>query len=288
MNGPRDAGALRSAWINPLLWPAFAVIAALLVAPMAVLVAYSFWHFVPGGITDHSWTFENYRRLFGDGFYLGVLWNTARLGIVVVLLSLLLGFPTALFLARTRSRAKPLLVYLVFVPMMISLVVRAYGWIVLLGYNGVVNGVLLWLGVIEAPLRMLGSEHAVAIALVEVLLPFMVLPLVTALEAIPGSVEEAARVLGAGRWQVFRRVILPLAMPGVVSGSLMVFSLAMTAYALPALIGGGQVKMISALAYDSILVSYNWPFGSAIGVLMVVASTVLIVGYLRLVPGGRG
>ena len=288
MNGPRDSGALRSAWINPLLWPAFGVIAALLVAPMAVLVAYSLWHFVPGGITDHSWTLENYRRLFGDGFYLGVLWNTARLGIVVVLLSLLLGFPTALFLARTRSRAKPLLVYLVFVPMMISLVVRAYGWIVLLGYNGVVNGVLLWLGVIEAPLRMLGNEHAVAIALVEVLLPFMVLPLVTALEAIPQAVEEAARVLGAGRWQVFRRVILPLAMPGVISGSLMVFSLAMTAYALPALIGGGQVKMISALAYDSILVSYNWPFGSAIGVLMVVASTALIVGYLRLVPGRRG
>jgi putative spermidine/putrescine transport system permease protein len=283
-----DATAARAPWLSPLLWPAFGVIAALLVAPLAVLVFYSLWRYVPGRITDHTWTFENYARLFSDGFYLGVLWQTVQLGLVVVLLSLLLGFPTAFFLARTRSRLKPLLVYLVFVPMMISLVVRAYGWIVLLGYNGVVNGVLLGLGIIDMPIRMLGNGHAVALALVEVLLPFMVLPLVTALEAIPRSVEEAARVLGAGRWQVFRRVILPLAAPGIVSGSLMVFSLAMTAYALPALVGGGQVKMISALAYDAILVSYNWPFGSAVGVLMVVASTLLILGYLRLVPGGRG
>ena len=185
---------------------------------------------------------------------------------------------------RTKSRLQPLLVYLVFVPMMISLVVRAYGWMVLLGYNGVVNAALLRVGLIETPLRMLNSITAVVLGLVEVLLPFMVVPLIAALRNIPPAVEEAARALGATPAETFFKVTLPLSVPGIVSGSLIVFSLAITAYALPALLGGAQVKMISAIAYDSMLVSYNWPFSSAVGMVMVAASSVLIYGYLRFVP----
>jgi putative spermidine/putrescine transport system permease protein len=269
-----------------LLAPALAVVAAALLAPLALMLLLSLWRYVPGQVTDYTLTGANYARLLADGFYLGVIGQTVQLGLVVTLLSILIGYPMAFVLARMRSRWQPLLLLLVFVPMMISLVVRAYGWIVLLGFNGVVNAVLLNLGLISAPLRMLNSVHAVVLALTEVLLPFLILPVVASLKSIPPSVEEAARALGATPAQTFMRVTLPLSAPGIVSGALMVFSLAITAYALPALLGGAQVKMISAIAYDAMLVSYNWPFGGAVGIAMVLVSTVLVYGYLRLAPKG--
>lgn len=280
MLGTRSAPR-RFVWLTV---PSLTLIVVILAGPLLLMLAFSFWRFEPGRITDYTLTLENYRRFLLDGFYLGVVGETVQLGLIVTALSLLLGYPVAYFLARTRSRLQPVLVYLVFVPMMISLVVRAYGWMVLLGYNGVVNAVLLWSGIISAPLRLLNSVHAVVLGLVEVLLPFMVVPLLGALRDIEPAVEEAARSLGATPRQVFLKVTLPLSLPGMVSGSLMVFSLAITSYALPALLGGAQVKMISAIAYDSMLVSYNWPFGSAVGIVMVVVSTALIYGYLRFLP----
>lgn len=267
-----------------LIAPSLLVIGVILIAPLCLMLLFSVWRYVPGRITDYSLTLDNYHRFLTDGFYLGVMADTVRLGIAVTILTLLLGYPVAFFLARTKSRLQPVLVYLIFVPMMISLVVRAYGWMILLGYNGVVNAALLWLGVIDSPLRMLNSVHAVVLGLAEVLLPFMVVPLLAALKDIEPSVEEAARALGATPRQTFFKVTLPLSVPGIISGSLMVFSLSITAYALPALLGGAQVKMISAIAYDAMLVSYNWPFGSAVGILMVVVSTALIYAYLRIAP----
>jgi len=264
--------------------PSLAFIAVVLAGPLLLMLLFSLWRFVPGKITDYTFTLGNYERFVGDGFYLKVIWETVELGVVVTILSLILGYPVAFFLARTKSRWQPVLVYLIFVPMMISLVVRAYGWMVLLGYNGVVNSALLGLGLITAPLRLLNSLNAVVLGLVEVLLPFMVVPLLAALKDIEPAVEEAARALGATPREVFLKVTLPLSLPGAISGSLMVFSLTITAYALPALLGGAKVKMISAIAYDAMLVSYNWPFGSAVGIIMVVVSTALIYGYLRSNP----
>jgi putative spermidine/putrescine transport system permease protein len=269
-----------------LLAPSFLLVGIMLCGPLALMGLFSVWRFVPGKITDYSLTLHNYERLLGDGFYLGVIGQTLQLGFGVTLLSIVLGYPLAFYLARTENRLQPLLLNLVFVPMMISLVVRAYGWIVILGFNGVVNTTLLDLGVIAAPLRLLNTPHAVVLGLAEVLLPFMVLPLVSAIKAIPPAVEEAARALGASPRQTFMKVTLPLSASGIVSGSLMVFSLSITAYALPALLGGAQVKMISAIAYDAMLVSYNWPFGSAVGITMVVVSSALVLGYLKLAPKG--
>lgn len=264
--------------------PSLAFIAVVLAGPLLLMLLFSLWRFVPGKITDYSFTLGNYERFVGDGFYLKVIWETVELGVIVTIFSLILGYPVAFFLARTKSRWQPVLVYLIFVPMMISLVVRAYGWMVLLGYNGVVNAALLGLGLITAPLRLLYSLNAVVLGLVEVLLPFMVVPLLAALKDIEPAIEEAARALGATPREVFLKVTLPLSLPGAISGSLIVFSLTITAYALPALLGGAQVKMISAIAYDAMLVSYNWPFGSAVGIIMVVVSTALIYGYLRSNP----
>jgi putative spermidine/putrescine transport system permease protein len=242
---------------------------------------------VPGRITDFTLSIENYLRLFGDFFYLGVVVRTLQLGVIVTVLSLLLAYPVAYYLARTTSRFKGVLTYLVFLPMMVGIVVRAYGWIVILGREGLLNTGLQSLGVVDEPVRLLYSMHAVVLALVEVLLPFMIMPILSSLEKIDRHVEEAARAAGATPMQAFLRVTLPLSFPGVVSGSLLVFSLSITAYALPALLGGTKVKLIAALAYDAMLVGYNWPFGSAIGIFMGLVSGTVVYLYLR-TTGRRG
>src|SRR5262249_36756725 len=155
-----------------------------------------------------------------------------------------------------------------FLPLMVGIVVRAYGWIIILGRQGVINTALMMTGLIDAPLGLLFTPFAVILGLIEVALPFMIMPLVSALEKIDPHVEEAARALGATPWQRFSRVTLPLSMPGIVSGCLFVFSMSLTAYAVPALLGGSKVKTIAGFAYDAMLVGYNWPFGAAIGLFM--------------------
>ena len=270
------------------LLPSLVVVGAGLLLPSLVMLAYSFLRYVPGRITDFTLTFENYQRLFGDFFYLGVVVKTLQLGVIVTVLALLLAYPVAFYLARTKSRFKAVLTYLVFLPMMVGIVVRAYGWIVILGREGLLNTGLQSLGVIDEPVRLLFTMHAVVLALVEVLLPFMIMPILSSLEKIDRHVEEAARACGATPTQAFFRVTLPLSLPGIVSGSLLVFSLSITAYALPALLGGAKVKLIAALAYDAMLVGYNWPFGSAIGIFMGLVSGTVVYLYLRSTTGRRG
>ena len=263
------------------LAPSLAIVGVGLVLPGLLMLAYSFLRYVPGRITDFTLTIENYLRLFGDFFYLGVVVKTLQVGVIVTVLSLLLAYPVAYYLARTTSRWKGVLTYLVFLPMMVGIVVRAYGWIVILGREGLLNSGLQALGVIDEPVRLLYTMHAVVLALVEVLLPFMIMPILSSLEKIDRHVEEAARAAGATPTQAFLRVTLPLSVPGIVSGSLLVFSLSITAYALPALLGGTKVKLIAALAYDAMLVGYNWPFGSAIGIFMALVSGTVVYLYLR-------
>ncbi len=263
------------------LLPALCIVGIGLVLPALLMLGYSLMHYVPGQITDFTLTTANYARLFGDFFYLRVVLETIQLGVIVTAFCLLLGFPVALFLARTTSRCKGLLTYLVFLPMMVGIVVRAYGWIVILGREGLLNSGLLAIGAISGPIRFLYTVHAVTLGLVEVLLPFMIMPILASIEKIDRNIEEAARALGASPLGTFLRVTLPLSLPGVVSGSLLVFSLAITAYALPALLGGAKVKLIAALAYDAMLVGYNWPFGSAIGIFMGLVSGTIVYLYIR-------
>lgn len=271
-----------------LLAPATLVTLIALILPAALMLVYSFLRYVPGLITDYTPTLANYARLLGDLFYLRVVLQTVEVGLLVNLVAIALGFPVAFFLARTRSRLKGVLTYLVFLPMMVGIVVRAYGWIVILGRDGLLNAVLVGPGLVDSPVRFLYTKHAVILGLAEVLLPFMVMPLLASLEKIDPHVEEAARSVGATPAQTFWRVTLPLSRPGLVSGSLLVFSLSITAYALPALLGGTRVKMIAALAYDAMLVGYNWPFGSAIGIFMATISTGVVYAYLHLLGPRRG
>lgn len=267
------------------LTPAMAVTLGVLVLPALFMLGYSFLRYVPGQITDGAVTLDNYGRLFGDTFYLRVLANTVAMSLTVTLLCLVLGFPVAAFLSRTTPRLRGVLAYLVFLPMMVGIVVRAYGWMVILGREGLVNAVLLKLGVVEFPLRLLFTREAVVLGLAEILLPFMIMPILAALEKIDPHVEEAARALGATPAQTFLKVTLPLSLPGIVSGSLLVFSLALTAYALPALLGGARVKFIAALAYDAMLVGHNWPLAAAIGALMTAVAAAVVYLYLTALRG---
>lgn len=270
------------------LGPATTVVLTVLALPLTIMLLYSFWRFVPSKITDYTFTLGNYARLFTGLFYLKVALGTLELGLIVTAISLVLSYPLANWLGRTASPLKGMLTYLVFAPMMVGIVVRAYGWMVILGRNGLINNLLLHLGLIHVPLRLLYTRFAVVLGLVEVLMPFAVLPMISAVEKIDPRVEEAARALGASRFQTFWKVSLPLSRTGIISGGILVFSLSITAYALPALLGGARIQMISTLAYDAMLVSFNYPFGSAIGMFMVVIATAVVFYYMKLSGSGLG
>jgi ABC-type spermidine/putrescine transport system permease subunit I len=164
-------------------------------------------------------------------------------------------------------------------PLMVSSVIRIFGWLVILGRQGLINVALRSLGL--GTVELLGNATAVVIGLVELLLPFMVLPLMAAIERVPESLEEAARNLGATSWQVFRRVLLPLSVPGLVSGSLLVYSVAISALVTPALMGGRKVRMLGNLVYDEVLTSMNWPFASSLAVVLLCITGAVMIGYLR-------
>lgn len=251
-----------------LLGPGLAVLMPFFLAPLAIMLAYSFYHFIPGGQQAAAFTGENYGRFLFDGFYESILADTLLMGLAVTILSLALSYPLAYTIARSRSRWKSWLIVIVLVPLMTSVVVRSYGWMILLSNNGVANSALTALGF--RPLTLMFNFTGTIIALTEVLMPFMVLSLMGVLQSIDPALEEGARNLGAGRWRVFRDVILPLSLPGVAAGSLLVFALAIGAFATPQLVGGARTKVIATVVYDQAVNVLNWPFAAAISFILMV------------------
>jgi putative spermidine/putrescine transport system permease protein len=236
--------------------------------PLLTLLAISFHGYQPGvGILD-TWEFGNYRRFVTDPYYLAILLRTVAMGFEVTACCLLLGFPFAYALSRLRGTRRAMVYVLVLLPLLTSVVVRTFGWMILLANNGFINRSMMDLGLTDSPTRLMYGMPGVVIALVEVLLPFMILALDAALINIPASLYEAARNLGAGRMRVFVSVTLPLALPGIVSGSVLVFTLAVSAFVTPSLIGGPRVPVMSTLIYQQGMSLLNWPFGAAIGFTM--------------------
>jgi ABC-type spermidine/putrescine transport system permease subunit I len=258
--------------------PGLLVLAIALLGPLALIAGISFMSYSPTKIWLPVLTGANYARL-ADGYYVGVTWMTVKIGLLTTGVCAVLGYPVAYFLARARSRWLGLYVFLLVTPLMVSSVIRIFGWLVILGRQGLINGALRGLGF--GTVELLGNATAVVIGLVELLLPFMVLPLMAAIERVPESLEEAARNLGATSWQVFRRVLLPLSVPGLVSGSLLVYSVAISALVTPALMGGRKVRMLGNLVYDEVLTSMNWPFASSLAVVLLCITGAVMIGYLR-------
>lgn len=230
------------------------------------MLAYSFYRFIPGGQQVSAFIPDNYLRFLTDPFYLQILADTLLMGVAVTFFALLLSYPLAYTVARSRSRWKGLLIVVVLVPLMTSVVVRSYGWMILLANNGVVNSMLVGLGL--SPAKLMFNFTGTIISLTQVLMPFMVLTLLGVIQHIDPALEEAVRSLGGSRWRVFRDVIFPLSLPGVAAGSLLVFALSISAFATPKLVGGATTKVMATVVYDQTINLLNWPFASAISFIL--------------------
>jgi putative spermidine/putrescine transport system permease protein len=222
-------------------------------------------------VTEPHWTLENFAELLRSPVFALVLWITIRISLVVTIAVLLLGYPVAFLLARLPPARGNLLLILVLVPFWSSILVRSYAWMVLLGRDGIVNQFLLWIGVITTPLPLLYTTLAVYVAMVHVLLPFMILPLYAVLRGIDSNLLRAAASLGARPSGVFRQVVLPLSLPGISAGCLLVFILSLGFYITPALVGGPRDLMMAVLIQQQID-ELNWPLGSALSVVLLFAA----------------
>jgi putative spermidine/putrescine transport system permease protein len=254
-----------------LIGPATIVVAVGLILPIAILFRYSFNQFRPRVMMVEAFTLENYVKFFTDPFYVAVFFTTLRVALICTAICLILGFPLAYVLARTQTRFKNVLIMLVVLPLFVGNAVRAAGWMTLFGSRGALNSALIGLGLIDQPLQIMFTEIAVIIGIIAVNLPYMVLTLQSVLEGIERSVEEAAFSLGADPLRMFRRVLVPLALPGIIAGVILTFILGMNAYATPVLLGGPQFKMMGPLVYGQFRLN-NWPFGAAIAFVLMTAT----------------
>jgi putative spermidine/putrescine transport system permease protein len=274
------AATVRAAGAGFSLGPALVVPATLLViaflgAPMALLFRYSLNRYSPRDFMIEAMTAENYVRFFTDPYFIGVLGTTVQVAALCTAIAVLAAFPVAYLLARTQSRFKSALVIAVVFPLMVGNVVRAAGWMALLGNDGAINAVLRSLGLVSEPVRLMYTPFAVIVGIVAVVLPYMILTLQSVIESIGRDVEEAAANLGAGPMTVFRRVLLPLSLPGIIAGGTLVFILCMNAYATPVLLGGPQFKMMAPALYDQFTRTTNWPFGAALAFILMTSTLVL-------------
>lgn len=259
-----------------LLAPAGFILVFTFIAPIALTLPISFREYEPGvGITDR-WTFEYYVKIATDAYILEILGRTLLLGFFVTATSLVLGYPVALYLARTRSFARNIVIGLIIFPLLINVVVRSFGWVTLLANRGVINNALRSLGIVEMPVQLLFNMIGLCISMTHIMLPFMVLLLLAAIQNIPDEVENAAAVLGANWFTVLTKVTLPLSLPGIIAGSILVFVLTISSLVTPRLVGGPTYKVMSTLIMDEYLRLLNWPFGSALATVMTLIVIMMI------------
>ena len=238
--------------------------------------------------------FADFIDFFTDSFYLDILWTTLRVSLISTGLSLALGYPAAYYMARTRSRARKWMMIVILFPFLVSAVVRSYGWMVILGANGLLNQGLLALGVISQPLKILNTETAVIVGMIHLLIPYMILSLVGVLQSIDPNVEYAAYSLGATPAQTFAKVVFPLSLPGILSGCVLVFTMSMTSYVTPKLLGGSKFRMMATMVVQEINVNFDWSAASAVSyILLAVILLVQVVivlatsGYMKRMGGGK-
>ncbi|MFA5545607.1 MAG: ABC transporter permease [Sphaerochaetaceae bacterium] len=220
----------------------------------------------------------NFVKFLTDSFYLNILKTTVIISLKTTGILLLLGYPTAYFLARTTSKLKNTMMIIILFPFLVSAVVRSYGWMVILGNKGLLNQFLLAVGLIENPLKIMYTSHAVIVGLVHLLLPYMILSITGVIQGIDKNLEYAASSLGCNPLKTFFKVLLPLSTPGIISGCTLVFTLSMTAYVTPRLLGGANFRMMSTMVFQEVNVNFNWGLASAISyILMFVILLFLVV-----------
>ena len=265
-----------------LILPAALALAALYVGPMLGLGRMAFNQTGPTGAMVPAWSLATFIALFEDPFTFEITWNSVRLSLVATTLALLAAYPLALFLFRTRSRFRTLLIVLAVMPMLVNGVVRVFGWLALLGDRGLVNAALMGIGLTSEPQRLVFNYFGVTIGLAESLMPYMILALLSGFGRLDATVEEAAASLGAPPWRVFWRVTLPLSLPAVVLGFLLCFVLAMSAYITPKLLGGGRVFLLATEIFEQAVTTVNWPAAAALALYALALVVLLLAAYATL------
>lgn len=270
-----------------LLSPTLLAYAFLLLVPISFVAVYSLWLGSATSMAIREWTLSNWQELLTDSFYWTILWQTFRIALWATLGCVLLGYPVAYFLVRSRIKNKSFLLLLLLLPFWISYIIRTLSWINVLGAKGVLNTALMSLGWVHAPLQMLYNEAAVVLGLMHYLLPFMILNIYVVLDGMDENVEDSAASLGAPPFRVFLEVTLPLSVPGLAAGSLLCFVLGSGTYVTPMILGGPQNAMFAQLIYDTIIVQLNWPMGAALSILLLAILTCIVMIYNRFVGLGQ-
>lgn len=273
-----STGSARAPWL--LSAPALLLFGCLLLVPLALTLVLSFQVFDHATGVKNSFTLAHYLAVLTDDYYHAIFWRTFWISGLVTLICVLVGAPEAYVLSRMGKPWRSILLLVVLAPLLVSVVVRAFGWSMLLGPEGLVNQLVRWAGF--STLKILYTEAAVIIALVHVMLPFMVIPVWTSLQKLDPGVEDAALSLQASHFTTLRRIIFPQVLPGVLSGSLIVFGLSASAFAIPGLLGGRRLKMVATVVYDEYLHELNWPLGAAIAFTLLLANLVVMLSYNRL------
>lgn len=269
--------------------PAFLLFVGVVLIPilMTVLLSFHDWGQYKG--IEPVFILKNWREVWSDGYFHEMFARTFRIAVAVTLICALFGAPEAYILNRMRSPWRGFFLLVILGPLLISVVARTLGWALLFGGNsGVVNKALMNLGLISVPIPFMFTEAGVIVALSHVLMPYMVLSVWAALQRLDPQVENAAASLGASQLTILRRIVLPQVVPGVLSGAIIVFALAASAFATPAIIGGRRLKVAATLAYDEFLNTLNWPLGAAVATLLLVALVAVVIGSNRLVERRYG
>jgi putative spermidine/putrescine transport system permease protein len=281
---------LAAAWRWPnramlLILPTLLFLGCFLVTPYVNMLVMSFRNPSTTAVFAPGFTLANYAKALIDPYYLGVLVQTIALGAVTTAICAVVAFPVAYHLARSRSRWKGLLYVGVLSPLLVGVVIRCYGWIILLANNGLINNAVKKLGLASHGLPLMYNIFGIGVGLVHVFLPFMILPILGAIQSIDPALEDAARSLGASRSRTMLRVVIPLSLPGIQSGAILVFVLSISAYVIPILLGALKVKLMPMLVIQLLIDAFMWPFGAALAFIL--AATGGLVVYLFIRGSGR-
>jgi putative spermidine/putrescine transport system permease protein len=278
---PAVPGAAREGGLLPALLalPGLLALGATFLLPMAWLARMSFAAAQTGA--GVGWSAAAYRKIVADPFYWKVALNTLILGATVSVFAVALSYPIALFLSRSESRWRGVLTALAVAPLLTSAVVRTYGWMVILGNRGVINGSLQALALIHHPLRLSNNSLGTTIAMIEILMPYAILAMLGGFGRLSAQLEDAAALLGASPMRVFARITLPLSLPGVLTAALLVFVLAISSFVTPRLIGGGRVFVLGTEVFNEATVTLDWPLAAALAVVLLVLFGGVIVFYQR-------
>jgi spermidine/putrescine transport system permease protein len=264
-----------------LLSPAVFWLILFFVAPLLIVLVVSFSKRSLLGVVEYEFNIRNYARVFSDFIYLRILWKSIWLAIVTTVLCLLISYPFSFYIARQTPARQTILIFMVMVPFWTNFLIRTYALIFLVRDTGLLNNMLLGLGIIDQPLSIMFTQTAVLLGMVYGYLPFAVLPLYASIEQLDFNYVQAAQDLGANGVQVFRRIILPLTMPGVVAASIITFSPTLGAYVTPDLMGGGNTFLIGNLLQQQFMTVRDWPFGAALGIVLGIMVLVATMIYFR-------